>query len=461
MNQFSKAVSLLLTSALLLSSFVFSLGAAPAGGIMAAPQEQPAQQPELPQARSAPPAPAAQPQPDNPNAERMPAEKELAEKEAALAAEACSAEPMAVWPGPDGFGYAGAACAYNWVDITGTGTSVALGDDAYAGPFAIGFSFPFYGSAFSDLYVSSNGWISFDAPTSSYLTNQCPLPNSSLPNNTIALHWDDLDPGDTGDLVYYQSFASCPVGSGQCLVVLYDDFCHYPGGATCASAGTFEAILYDDGAVRVQFLDAGAELGSGSTTGIEGGNAVADHGLTYACDTAASLADNLCVQFQAVAAPILDVSKQAPGAVLMGEPITYTIHAQNVGSSDAASAWLEDPIPAGGTYIPGSVRCSSGVCSYDGGEDRVSWSGAISATEMITVEFAIDTAGAVCGDAISNTVVISDPAALGYATDEAWTEVWAFHPLPDRSGGQQRRLCCCPGRVGVGCTHLSRGHCCP
>jgi hypothetical protein len=208
--------------------------------------------------------------------------------------------------GPDPFGYTYKDSLepdgpqYNFIDISATGTSVALSDDNYGGPFPIGFTFDFYGTPWTDFYVSSNGFMSFGAGSST-LTNQCPLPSTTTPNNVISLLWDDLDPGDTGDLVYYQTFSACPYAGGACLVVQYDDFCHYPGGATCTPAGTWEAILFDNGNVLIQFMDVGGEAGSSSTTGIENGDGTI--GLTYACDTAGSLANETAVCMQYPGAP--------------------------------------------------------------------------------------------------------------------------------------------------------------
>ena len=58
--------------------------------------------------------------------------------------------------GPDAFGYTFVDSdepdgpAYDWIDITLTGTQVAaMGDDAYQGPFDLGFDFPFYGNIYS------------------------------------------------------------------------------------------------------------------------------------------------------------------------------------------------------------------------------------------------------------------------------------------------------------------------
>lgn len=120
-------------------------------------------------------------------------------------------EPLAVG-GPDAFGYTyrdsaqADGPAYSWVEIAGTGTAVLLGDDDYDGPFPIDFSFNFYGSDYTEFYIQSNGVLNFDDVYVS-LSNQCPQPVAGE-DNLIALMWDDLDPGDTGDLVYYESFAA-------------------------------------------------------------------------------------------------------------------------------------------------------------------------------------------------------------------------------------------------------------
>jgi hypothetical protein len=60
--------------------------------------------------------------------------------------------------------------------------------------------------------------------------------------------------------------------------------------------GTFQAIVYEDGKVVLQILDAGDLAGESSTTGIAGADIIADHSLTYACDTAESLSDELCIE---------------------------------------------------------------------------------------------------------------------------------------------------------------------
>ncbi len=199
----------------------------------------------------------------------------------------------ALWPGPDGFGYTGETTDFDWIELRGSGTPITgLTDDSFAGPFPIGFAFPFYGTNWTQFYVSSNGFISFGSGSDDY-SNDCPLPNVNTPNNIVAPMWDDLYPNYTSGGVYYQAFDPCPIGSGACLVVEYDHWAH------CCDpnniAGTFEAVLLGNGSVLMQFLDGGSEEGSGSTTAVEGNNAPANYGLTYACNAPVSLPDGLSI----------------------------------------------------------------------------------------------------------------------------------------------------------------------
>jgi uncharacterized repeat protein (TIGR01451 family) len=296
-------------------------------------------------------------------------------------------EPLAVG-GPDAFGYTyrdsaqADGPAYSWVEIAGTGTAVLLGDDDYDGPFPIDFSFNFYGSDYTEFYIQSNGVLNFDDVYVS-LSNQCPQPVAGE-DNLIALMWDDLDPGDTGDPVYYQSFAAgmCPYPgyAGACLVVEYWNYHHYQGGGGGALAGTWEAILFDNHYILLQYQDAGAEEGSGSTTGIE--NADGSDGLTYACDTAGSLRDGRAVMFYYPGPNLAASRKTATAAVELGERIDYAVEIANTGNQPAASAALADVLPEGTTFIPGSLACSSGTCQYDAGDGAIYWDGEVTRAAM-------------------------------------------------------------------------------
>ena len=100
------------------------------------------------------------------------------------------------WPGPDPYGYTGEASDDAWENISGSGTSIVFSnsEDGTA-LIPIGFSFPFYAGAYTNVYVSVNGFLTFDNPGGSlyYINNDFPNSSSaSVPGSMIAPWWDDL-----------------------------------------------------------------------------------------------------------------------------------------------------------------------------------------------------------------------------------------------------------------------------
>jgi len=185
------------------------------------------------------------------------------------------------------------AFTYDWEELFGAAgvTNLSLGDDAMSAAVNIGFTYNLYGNNYTQLYVSSNGYVEFGTNVSS-LADQCTLPNATTPNNIIALMWDDLNPGGT-PIIRYKSFVNCPLGASaqRCFIVEYDNVPHFGG----TIAGTFEVVLFQGGDFVIQYQDSGVELGSASTTGVE--NSTGTMGRTYECNTANSLSDSEAVCF--------------------------------------------------------------------------------------------------------------------------------------------------------------------
>jgi uncharacterized repeat protein (TIGR01451 family) len=261
--------------------------------------------------------------------------------------------------GPDAAGYLFADSnevggpTFDWVEINGSGTQVLLGDDEVSAALPIGFTFDYYGTPFTELYAVSNGFLSFGDDSSTF-TNQCPLPNAATPNNLIAPLWDDLDPFDTSDPLYYQTFAagSCPWNSysGACFVVEYEDFCFYPGGVDCTSAGTFEVIFFDNNEIVLQYLTAPVDGGAGATVGIE--NADGSIGLTYSCDSD-TLTDSLAIQYGITdqAADLVLTKTASATDVPVGGSFTFTIDLTNDGPQTATGVVVTDTLSSDLTYV--------------------------------------------------------------------------------------------------------------
>jgi hypothetical protein len=212
--------------------------------------------------------------------------------------------------GPDDFGYvfadnSEAACAgtYSWTDITTTGTATGLVglDDDYAGPFPMGFSFSFYGASHTDFYVGTNGVVYFDDVYFG-LSNACPLPASQSysVNTFIAPYHDDLVVQTNGE-IYYQTFASCPVGAGggQCTIIQWFNMADCCGDDDNMD---FELVLLANGTMIMQYLqpannDPSQTNGASATVGIQGiDTSPPVHALQYSCNSP-SLSPALAVVF--------------------------------------------------------------------------------------------------------------------------------------------------------------------
>jgi hypothetical protein len=234
--------------------------------------------------------------------------------------------------GPDTFGYSWSdqstgSCDYQFIDITGTGTQVFDGDDVSSGAISLGGNdISFYGTTYTDLNMTSNGYISTD-PTDGGpdLSNDCPLPVTPSTGGGARIYSIHDDLISTG---YYEWVDPCPRpadnwdhsggNSPGCHVFQYDNVTHFGGtGATFA----MEVLVYGiTNEIVVMAPDGVDENGSGSTTGIQ--NGTASDGLTYACNdvTTFPTGQDTAVCFFEPSAPT-DVSLSGFGGDMTGSPM--------------------------------------------------------------------------------------------------------------------------------------------
>jgi hypothetical protein len=159
--------------------------------------------------------------------------------------------------------------------ITGTPTDVTLADDDVAGPITLPFTFRFYGTDYTEVWLSSNGWLSFTDPGGDSVLGNAAIPTAGSVENLIAWFWDDLDPGDvsaTGGSIQYGSDAD-----GN-FVIAFDRIPPFVGGGPGPDAFITATVVLSpgvdastDGNVRIQYEEIGAGFGSidEATIGIE------------------------------------------------------------------------------------------------------------------------------------------------------------------------------------------------
>ncbi len=199
--------------------------------------------------------------------------------------------------GPDLFGYKWIDSnepngpQYIWDDISTSGTLVTNWiptgtwdpkDEGYAGPIPIGFNFKFYGNPKTQLYISSNGIVTFAPITTNIITNQS-IPNTAHPNDFISPFWDDLD-GRTQGTVHTKQ-------DGNKFIVQFTSWQRYPGSGSL----TFQVVLYQSGKILVYYNNMSATLNL-ATIGIE--NHAGNDGLQAAFNSA-YVQNNMALQFSA------------------------------------------------------------------------------------------------------------------------------------------------------------------
>ena len=156
--------------------------------------------------------------------------------------------------------------AFNWIDISSNYTgAVSLSQEAESTMLDIGFSFPLYGTGYTQFQIAANGGI-FLEPGDLYNKNY-PLPANPSPHNTnvapsalIAPFWDDLGLIFSSSDHWYRRDADR-------VVITYPSVYNREN----PKPNTFQTILYRDGRILFQYLDMQGSVNE-ATVGIQGGS---------------------------------------------------------------------------------------------------------------------------------------------------------------------------------------------
>lgn len=262
--------------------------------------------------------------------------------------------------GPDGFGYYfvdqdEAILTFSWQDISGTGTLVTSGNEG-VGSVTLGSGFSFYGTTYTDLVMSTNGYISTDLTDTGFdNSNDCPIP--AVPDvgagaRMYPVH-DDLVVNGGG---YTQYYSPCPRTNelgidGQaedCTVFQWDDTNHF--GSTATFSFDAQTILYHASGVVLHQIQNDLAAGAASTTGIQDPTGAV--GLQYACNTPGSLNNNAAIAFY-TCGTITVAPATLPGGVV-GQAYNQTLTATG-GTPAYTFAVTAGALPGGLTLSPAGV----------------------------------------------------------------------------------------------------------
>jgi hypothetical protein len=164
---------------------------------------------------------------------------------------------------PGGFSFTAGTAAIE--DIADTGTNLFLTDDSNANA-SLGFTFNFYGVDYTDCFVGSNGMIGFGAGSNVYVNGA--IPSAALPNNTLYVYWDDLNPGAGGAV---QTETRGTAGTDLRFIAQWTNVPQFGG----TDANTFQCIIWENGTVEYRYQTVPGLGGGDATVGAENADGTA------------------------------------------------------------------------------------------------------------------------------------------------------------------------------------------
>lgn len=227
----------------------------------------------------------------------------------------------------DKFGYTREVSGYAWADASG-GTQVDFDgevDDSFVGPVNLGFNFKFYENSYSQVYISTNGILTFGSGDS-YARNE-PIPLDTSPNNLIAPLWDDLalevQGSPTSGSVYYQIKGSSP---NRYFVVQWQDVISRVGEGGIL---TFQVLLFENGDIKFQYQTLEGSTDE-ATVGIEDADGL--DGLLYAYNDGTNLTDDTAIRFvRPGPQPRIKFLSNYQSAFAIGGQASFEVEIRNTG----------------------------------------------------------------------------------------------------------------------------------
>ncbi len=207
--------------------------------------------------------------------------------------------------------------SYSWVNAAGVGTKVnvsvstagtaGMGDDDITSAINLGFSFPFYHHNYTSVRIGSNGLLTFSSFTPN-LFEFCSLPATVAPNNMISVFCADLDPSASGDVYYWNDNANNVFVAEWFNVPLYGT----------NNFSTVEAVLYDDGKIKLQYVNITNSTFGYAAVGTE--NIAGTVATVYYNHSSVDRLDPFALLFvPANAAPNITSSQPASGSITVAE----------------------------------------------------------------------------------------------------------------------------------------------
>jgi len=238
---------------------------------------------------------------------------------------------------------------YDWEEIAGIGSNTGITlDDQNLGPFPIGFTFTYYGNAYTQIRICSNGFASFTSTSSAYINTA--IPNTAAPNNAIYPLWDDLYPPGGGTIWYYYDAAN------QRFMVEWNSVMTY---ASPRTPQKFEMILYPNGNIDFMYHTVQAPCINSNTVGKENSAGTSAVQATFNGSGPLNPASQTGIRLYGPPAPAPNVTitltPENPPILIpvTGGSFDFTVAlANNESMAQTFDAWIMVVLPDGSYYGP-------------------------------------------------------------------------------------------------------------
>ncbi|MCB2198983.1 T9SS type A sorting domain-containing protein [bacterium] len=206
--------------------------------------------------------------------------------------------------GPDEFGYVWRDSnepdgpAVQWVSEFGTllDTTTVIGgdpDDGYFPAVDIPFAFPFYATDYSQVWINSNGFVTFQGveldPDSTWRNESMPrltVPRGNAPQTVIAPWWDDLDMQAQGEVYVNTTIPDH-------LVITWSEIRGWGSDAPRGGPYSFQLVLTSSGRFFMNYLAMGEDRLDEATVGFQ--DAAGEIGQTIV-HNAGYIQDNMTIE---------------------------------------------------------------------------------------------------------------------------------------------------------------------
>lgn len=272
--------------------------------------------------------------------------------------------------GPDSFGYVWRDSNepdgpdVEWVSEFGTllDTSTVIGgdpDDGYFPAVDIPFDFPFYSDDYNQVWINTNGFVTFQGvdldPDSTWRNESLPsltAPRGNAPQTIIAPWWDDLDVEAQGEVFVNSSIPDQ-------LVITWSGFRGWGSEAPRGGPYSFQLVLTSSGRFLLNYLEMGEERLDESTVGFQDVNGEIGQTIVH---NANYIEDNMTIEVKVPRIWLYSIDESGYNAPGTSRYAQFMITAEHVVEGDyEGSLFLETNDPDQPTHsIPVALSVVAG-----------------------------------------------------------------------------------------------------